>query len=75
MSFRSLIDSRRIQAFLCLLGLLLAAEGAVGVYRRWHEGGLRLGASIALVVLSGFCAYSAAHYLVTGRHLSDRFSK
>jgi len=72
---RSLWDSRRAQAFLCVLGLLLTANSAVGVYRRWHEGGIHLVASILGVVVFGFCTYSAGHYLLTGRHLSDKFSK
>jgi hypothetical protein len=64
-----------VQAFLCVLGLLFTAGFAVAVYRRWDEGGFRLVVSIIGVVVVGFCAYSAGHYVVTGRHLSDRFAK
>jgi hypothetical protein len=71
---RRLQDSRPVQALLCALGLFLTAGCAVGVYRRWHDGSFRLAASIAGVALFGFCAYSAGHYVVTGRHLSERFS-
>jgi hypothetical protein len=62
-----------MQAFLCVLGVLLTANSAAGVYRRWHEGGIHFVASILGVVVFGFCAFSAGYFLVTGRHLSDRF--
>ena len=70
---RRFFDSRGAQAVLLVLGLFLTFNSAVGVYRRWHEGGIHLVASIIAVVVFGFCAYSAGYFLVTGRHLSERF--
>jgi hypothetical protein len=75
MRSRWLLDSRGAQGFLFVLGLILTANFAVVAYHRWDEGGLPLIASIAGVLVSGFCTYAAGYFLVTGRHLSDRFSK
>jgi hypothetical protein len=50
------------------LALFFTASCADGVYARWHQGGFGLGASIFGVVFFGLVAYSAGHYVVTGRH-------
>ena len=62
------MNSRPGQAVGRLLGLDATASSAKGVYLRWDEGGLWLGASIFGVVFFGLIAYLTGHYAVTGRH-------
>lgn len=68
-------ESKLSQALFCVLGVFLTVESAIGVYRRWPDGGLRLVTSIAGVLLFGFCAYSGGYFVVTGRHVYDRFTR